>query len=438
MLDALHEFCLANSMFVNAKKSEVVLFGAPGAGGSRVFTCGGAVLETKPHYKYLGLVFEGRWDPAGMQARAMSKAKGAASALFGKCYRLKLHNPNTQVHLFDSLARPLLCFGCELWGPDLASELCKPGKELAGSDADADVHLPFLRQSLGLGTQTPRAPLLAELGRDPLPVFWLTMAAKLWNRALGREPDDFMRLALQANLATAKRRGAEVKGMWAFEFTTCLQRLGLGGAWGTPTDPKRVDVGALERAAQQLWANQAGRAASKINPGGCLPLRQIPDSDSRGFMQLTYQRWFQADDWVRKESFSFNLHSHVHVRAVARMRLGMHGLAVQSGRMLGRDKVPRSMRRCLCCGAQREDEMHLLVECPLYIEHRRVRPGLFSEPRGGWTDDALRKRFNPDTREGWEGLATFLVACFETRSTKLDEITASAPRGRTRREGPRT
>jgi hypothetical protein len=65
MLDALHTFCGANSMFVNSRKSEVVVFGQGGdstaqpgpgeAGPSRglSFTCGPAKLEIRPSYKYL-------------------------------------------------------------------------------------------------------------------------------------------------------------------------------------------------------------------------------------------------------------------------------------------------------------------------------------------------------------------------------------------------
>ena len=438
MLDALHEFCLANSMFVNQKKSEVVVFGA-GPTSAPGFSCGGKPLEVKPSYKYLGLTLSAQGAPASMLSMATTKAAAVLRALLGRCYRLKIHNPNLQGHLFDALVRPLLCYGCEIWGPDAAADPCKPGKSLAGSTADKDVHLVFARQSLGVGARTPVHPLLAELGRQPMAAAWLRAIAKLWNRALKRNPDDYLRLALGANVHEATRRGAQHRGMWAFEFTTCLARLGLEGAWGAPTAPTPIDLGALGRAIKERWKEQGLRDVDEGCRAGAT-VREIPDSASRGFMIATHERWFQADcGWVRKDTFGFHLQSHRAVRTVARMRLGMHCLAIQSGRMVGGQKVPRDQRTCPCCQAQREDEFHLVVECPAYQAHRESHRELLTRPGEGWTDNAFRERMNPKTKMGWEDLASFLSACFETRTSKLDAVSAGAPHGRTRRDrgGPR-
>ena len=88
----------------------------------------------------------------GMQAKAVART------LLGKCYRLRLHNPNTLGHLFDSLVRPVLCHGCGVWGPDMAADPCKPNKSMASTEADKAVVLPFPRQTWGWG----RRPQLAR------------------------------------------------------------------------------------------------------------------------------------------------------------------------------------------------------------------------------------------------------------------------------------
>jgi hypothetical protein len=60
---------------------------------------------------------------------------------------------------------------------------------------------------------------------------------------------------------------------------------------------------------------------------------------------------------------------------------------------------------------------------------------MFAAPEGGWTDSTMNKRFNPESREGWERLAGFLMEVFEIRNTIACTVSAGAPRGRTRREG---
>ena len=436
MLDALHTFCGANSMFVNRTKSEVVIFGQqatqPGPGGMP-FLCGPATLETRPSYKYLGLVFESENRLAGSLQRAIGKAQKSAKGVQGKCYKLKLHNPDLQGRLFDSLVQPVLSYGCEVWGPDHSAEPSKPSKQLAATAGDKEVRLPFLRQSLGVGKQTCTAPLLAELGRQPLAVYWITMAAKLWNRALTRQPTDYLRLALVQNLSESGQRGGpERKGMWASQFTACLGNLGV--EWGSRSQPRQIDLHALARAAETLGVTQAERQLDTAARGK--PVRQVPDDISRGFVGHTYAQWFKPAKWTRRTSFAYSLSDHTAVQAVAKFRLSMHGLAVQAARLQPGARLPRSQRTCPCCNAGREDEMHMLIECPAYDGLRAEFPDMFAAPQGGWSDKTLNMRFNQESREGWEGLARFLMGCFEIRNTMTGTTDfAGAPRGRTRREG---
>jgi hypothetical protein len=265
-----------------------------------------------------------------------------------------LHNPDLQGRLFDSLVQPVLSYGCEVWGPDHSSDPSKPSKKLTATAADKEVRLPFLRQTLGVGKQTPTAPLLSELGRAPIAAFWIKMAAKLWNRALAREPSDYLRAALEHNLAQAKQPGRERRGMWTSQFTACLRNLGID--WGTMHEPKPIDMPALARATAGLWQTQVEREIDTAVRGK--PVREVPDDASKGFVSHTYSLWFKPAKWQRRASFTYSLNSHTAVQAVAKLRLGMHGLAVQAARLQpgAGSRVPRSQRTCLCCNSGREDE----------------------------------------------------------------------------------
>ena len=65
--------------------------------------------------------------------------------------------------LFDTFIKPVLSYGCEVWGVDL----------LLSSDCSSveRVHRWFCRRVQALPKHVPAAVSLAELGRQPLHLF---------------------------------------------------------------------------------------------------------------------------------------------------------------------------------------------------------------------------------------------------------------------------
>ena len=227
---------------------------------------------------------------------------------------------------------------------------------------------------------------------------------------------------LGAGLDTAQRRT-----MWAFHFTSCMDNLGV--AWQGPDgEPVAVDLSALRQALAASWeqaewgeADAAKQAEWATSPAA---VRAAPEAFSRGFQGFVYRQWFQADEWVRKETWMYHLTQPRHIRVVAQFRTGAHWLAVRTGRW---SRTARSERVCPHCKDQVEDELHLW-ECPLYAglrtQHARIGVG---PGAGGWTDEKFRARMHVSSREDWLDLAEFLIGCKELRESAL----ASAPRERT-------
>ena len=316
-------------------------------------------------------------------------------------------------------------------GPDLMTSACKAGgSNLASGVAEVQVHKAFMRQSLGVGLNTPTAAIMSELGRQPVMIFWLRMAAQLWNKALQREPSDYLALALRGNLELAMGAGlatAARKGLWAFHFTQCLVKLGVD--WGAPGAPKLLDIKALVQAAITSWEahenEHVDRAEGAEWRGEALAVRAAPEAFSRGFMEFTHQQWFKPDEWVRKDSFTYHLNKPMQIKAVAKMRLGMHCLNIRAGR-LGKERVRRSERICPLCKQGVEDELHMMMECPAYEQHRARFPELCTKPEQGWTDGEFRERGNGKTKEHWEGYASFLVDCMDTRAQMLEQLNSAS------------
>ena len=189
MLDRLFDFCRANSMFVNMDKSEVVVFGGGQQRPTAVFTYNGASLPIKSGYVYLGMRFEdGQRSKAAITA-AVARAGKAMHAVQSRCHALKVRSVHLMCHLFDALVMPVMSYGCEVWAVDWLSKMCKDGSFATGA-AEETIHRRFLRQCLGVCKSTTTSVMYKDLGRTPISMFWLRMAAQLWNRALSRGPED--------------------------------------------------------------------------------------------------------------------------------------------------------------------------------------------------------------------------------------------------------
>ena len=430
MLSCLQTFCEASSMFVNRKKSEVVMFNSrflPVTARTPAFIYDGEPLATTDAYKYLGLVYKDGRPARAAVGDTITKARRVMMDMFGRCAHLGLHNLDTMGHLFDALVKPVLSFGCEIWGPDWVSgkRVCDRG-DFASGDAEKEVHLPFMRRAMGVSSTTAVVAMMNELGREPLMFHWLRMAAQLWNKALGRHSADYLRAALIENINLACARGIKAsqrKTLWASHFIDCMESLGI--PWCNEAGaPAQICVPNLTTAMKQRWlqfeSSDIDRAVSTRPDWLKAPsaVRAAPESFSRGFKKFTYQRWF-ATKYIKRRSFAFHLQRKEHIRTVMQFRLGsFNWLGIQSGRCAARGKrrLARRERTCPLCKTV-EDEAHIL-QCPLYADIWQ-HAALFVVPEGGWTDSSIHAAFNYSTRQDCTVFAECLVQCKKRKEALL-------------------
>ena len=421
LLDALSEFCTANCMRVNETKTHVVVFNSAFATGAPTFMYQGRQLHIKPSYVYLGLKFVDGEACKHTLASAVAKARKVMHAMFARCYRWGLHNLNAQGHLFDTLVKPVLSFGCEVWGPDWVAPMCTKGSFCTGL-AETQVHFPFMRQSMGVRKSTSTAVMMEELHRDPLAFHWLRMAVQLWNKALSRPAGDYLRLAVEDNVQlSGQAAGAAASQLWAHHFTRALDALGC--QWKGSAGLMRVNPADVQQAMRDKWVDWEWRAvnAGTVDAAWCegtaCTVRAAPESFSKGFKMFVYKQWFAQPQGEKGDSYVMHLTGREQIAAVAQLRTGSHWLMVDKGRRLKVDgkwsKVPRGERCCAHCQGCVEDEMHLL-ECPRWALQRESH-GLGTYAQGGAGDVDMRETFNPTDRHSWHQLGKFLVHCkYET------------------------
>ena len=129
----------------------------------------------------------------------------------------------------------------------------------------------------------------------------------------------------------------------------------------------------------------------------------------------------RSEDNGDNTSYTNLLNDRDDIKCIARLRLRAHNLNVESER-----SNPRSSRICRCCAmvvdGRRivEDEMHFMLECPLYSEDRKLlfeKLGIESELVD--KDLSMRRVMNPESFEGWKYLIKFIKKCDDNRQLKL-------------------
>jgi hypothetical protein len=116
MLDVVGVYCSKWRCDVNAKKTEVVPFGASEC--TFQWCINGQQLKVVDNYKYLGLdvYVSMRWTQ--MQNRLYAKARAKVATAFGMANCAELLNVEFGINIWQTLIRPVLEYGVEIWGDE--------------------------------------------------------------------------------------------------------------------------------------------------------------------------------------------------------------------------------------------------------------------------------------------------------------------------------
>ena len=423
MLDILKQFCELNKMVVNVKKSEIVIFNRQFIRGEKTprIQYNGMDMEIKEMFIYLGVLFEEEGGIKKVAMRWFNKGRGALYSMIRRCNELDIHNVYIKCRLFDSLVRPLLSYGSEIWGPAILSK--GSGFVDTGFQKTLEqLHRGFLRQCLGVRKTVPDVVLMTELRKEPLTFCLLKSSMRFWNKIMSRPDDDIVKVAMgeSYDMSIGQHGGT----CWAAQLAMCMAKCGV-------TMPDRgdrsVDVDDIMNTARERWLSKIDyrRCAHEGVDRGMSEVRAMDDGDSKGFKTLVYFKWFAAEDVDLKSTFWYNLNTPKQISIVARFRMGCHWLDVENGR-ISRPRVPRSQRICKCCTLRaREDELHVL-HCPLYVGLRWTHSVFFKGDKIGTVgeDQMMKEDMNitsssSDNARFWQNMASFLIKCKLERERHL-------------------
>ena len=308
-IDDLDKYCSKWGITININKTKIVVFRKAGRlSQTDKWAYRGTEIEIVSFSKYLGchLASSGSFNKCTQEL-----IKSARRALFSLRIFFAKNNellPSTKLMFFDTMIKPILFYGCEVWG-------------LNKVDSIETFYLAFLR------------------------------VLKYWSKIINPENE---------------------KG----KFVNCiykeLHQLSI-------SDPGSV-----------TWATLVRDTLYKCNLGIYWERQAI--SDDNFFLSLVRKRLQDnyRTEWAEsvmnstdgriykhiKESFCYesyldNIQNRALRHALTKIRLSSHRYNIETGRW-GKNKIPRADRQCTLCNVI-EDEYHILIICPRYVNERRGR-----------------------------------------------------------------
>ena len=169
-LDKLHDYCCLWDLSVNAEKTKVVIFGNGKIRNKPRIMLSNKELDIVSCYKYLGIEFNYNGKITVTIKHLSDQAIKAMFLLISKIRKLNLLI-DIQIHLFDSTIKPILLYGCEVWG-------------MCNTKIVETFYLKFLKNTLKLSKRTPSIMVYGEVGRTPLEVDTKSKLLNFWCRII--------------------------------------------------------------------------------------------------------------------------------------------------------------------------------------------------------------------------------------------------------------
>ena len=369
-IDCLAGYAHRWGLTVSLAKTKVMVFRKDKARPPVHLKLQGQALQQVDTFRYLGVCVHA-WELFGPTAAAarLDAARRSLGGMRGRCARLGLTNAKAHCSLFDTLVRPSLSYGSEIWAPGF---LCGALATAGYADSEA-FHRAFLRRLLGVRSSTPNMVVLAEFGRHPLVCSWARDVYSFWRRLAVLDDQRWMvKAAARDSTALAEQQAAQNVHLknrsWAGQVLAFIQSVDLnpGPVVAQMEMPKEV----LANMHQRYLAEYRASTLPKV-----MDYREGVRGGDTTVTGYSIQPYLVASLRCKRRA------------ALAQLRTGSHCLRVETERHRWA-RLPREQRVCrVCQSGEVEDEAHMVLRCshPQLVGLRQHFGGLFTAAAAGQT-----------------------------------------------------
>ena len=306
---------------------------------SHDFYFNGQMVENVDKYNYLGCLFHHK--PSKSKKFQIETALDSARKALFKVYQyLKPFGqklPTIACHLFDTLVKPVIEYGAEVWSP---------GANLNEIDL---FERKFLKNILGVREQTINIAVYGEFGRIPLSYKIKEKAIKYFIRIHGYQDNPILTQAMKIGRNLHKLGYTT----WYGQVLNLINELKLDHLINpdtptkvTPKIKKLIKSSVFEHY-KTIWAGAIAMGHTKVETYKNFKTELKPER----YLQLPQKNYRIM---------------------IARFRSSSHHLAIETGRHT-KPLTPKNLRLCKFCNkGDIEDEHHALLICDAYLAQRQI------------------------------------------------------------------
>jgi hypothetical protein len=205
-LIVLEHFCKKWKLSINFDKTKVMIFNKKPICGVHTFMLCGRPIDEVSQYCYLGVVFTPSGSFKAAKKRLFDKACKAYWAWNKTLNTFNGTSAKVLLKLFDSTCKPILLYGCEVWGGydcklmNNTDPLEKILYDTNKTSLHEKLHNKVCKQTLGLSKKSSCLMSKAELGRYPLNINVIISMLKFWLHAKDSPYGTLINAAYRANI----------------------------------------------------------------------------------------------------------------------------------------------------------------------------------------------------------------------------------------------
>ena len=336
---------------VNLNKTKVLKFQQNGQVCKESFNIRDSIIECVNSYKYLGIEITSSGSFKQTKSMLYDKANRAL-------YKLKKYIKNCDIntklalYLFDSLIKPIMLYGSEIWGiTEFTNNNGTLVKQLYNKFPTSQVEklqLSFFKYLLGVNTKASNAAVLGELGRFPL---YIDVGCNILN---------FLKHIGKSN---------NILLLDAYNLQCKMWQLGNNKCWLA-----RVNK-VLNKFDQMVDSNMFHCVNTKkfkitLQSDYISQWKRFINGNEKIVTGNKLRTYCLFKSNYIYEPYLDEIRSHSIKKELVKFRISAHKLAIESGRYL-RPQVPLNDRLCTFCNDKCvENEMHFLLDCEFYKEKR--------------------------------------------------------------------
>ena len=334
-LNVFQNYCDEWKLTVNISKTKIMIFSRGRQSKKFHFFFNSTELEIVPDYKYLGIYLSRTYSYIKAKKHIAEQANKALFSLLKKIRTLDL-SFDLQITLFNKTVKPILLYGCEIWGH-------------GNLDILERIQLKFLKHIFNLKRSTPSFMIYGDLGITPIAIDIKSRVVSYWSKLISMHDQPTRTSYLMYKILYNMHKNKICKSNYIENIKDILNTCGFSGIWETQNtvNPKWLTLAISQRLKDQFYQTWTG-TVNQASSG-------------------TIYRLFKDTSSLACSKY-ISLMSNRLCKILMRFRTRNHILPIEIGKWNG---TSLHERICPMCLADIGDEYHYILICE-HFRHERI------------------------------------------------------------------